>query len=149
MALNERAEQVKREMMTVVTLRRELEELDEEWRGLWQAIEDSDGNGETVEFAVVQAVHDERQALRRRLVQHQLRNWARIGTVPLTPLQRRLMGLRFVRGCTWSDIVEQMQKAKQYLLREHNKALERLAEGPRKTATACLVSDTGVCDKIA
>lgn len=147
MALQKRAEQLKREMMEAVTLRRELETVDAEWHDLWLALDDGDG-GEG-EWAVIQAVYRERQALRRRLVQRQLSNWARLCGAPLTPLQRRLMGLRFVRGCPWSDIVARLQKAKQYLLREHNKALERLADGDEKKAAACLVSDRGMCDKIA
>ncbi len=123
MAISKEAETVKNEMMATVTMRRELVALEEEWRGLLDVLEDADEGS----FALAEAVNRERMALRRTLTVQQLRNWARIQAGGLSPLQGRILGLRFVQGCTWSDITARLKKAKQYLLREHNKALETLA----------------------
>ena len=121
-------------MMQAVTLRREWEALETEWRDLLAALEGDTLAGEGV-FSTVdedgltlaQTVDRERMAVRRALTERQLRNWARIRSGGLTPLQQRILGLRFVQGCTWGDLVARVGKAKQYLLREHNKALEQLA----------------------
>ena len=130
MAISKQAEEVKQEMMTAVTLRRELEMLEREWHDLLTVLEECVGETAASTFAVAQSVNNERMMLRRALAEQQLRNWARIRSAALTPLQNRLLGMRFVQGCTWGDITARMQKAKQYLLREHNKALEILAKTP-------------------
>ena len=122
-------EEVKKEMMTAVTLRRELEAVEREWRDLLTVLEEGE-LGES-EYAIAEAVNRERAALRRELTRQQLKNWARLSKAALTPLQRRVLGLRFVQGCPWSEIVERVQKAKQYLLREHNKALDILGAQQR------------------
>lgn len=124
MAIGKEAEKIKNEMMAAVTMRRELEAVEREWRELLEILEDADEGG----FALAEAVNRERMALRRELTAQQLHNWARIQAGELSPLQRRILGLRFVQGCTWSDITARLKKAKQYLLREHNKALETLAQ---------------------
>ena len=111
-------ENVKKEMMAAVTLRRELEAVEREWRDLLAILEDGELNES--EYTIAEAVNRERMQLRRELTRCQLKNWARLCRAPLTPLQRRILGLRFVQSCTWSDIVSRVQKAKQYLLREHN-----------------------------
>ncbi len=126
MALSKTAEAVKQEMMTAVQLKREVEALEKEWSDLLLALEgdvcEEDG------FGVAEQVQRERLALRRRLTRQQLKNWARVSGATLTPLQRRVLGLRYVQGCTWGDLTARLKKAKQYLLREHNKALEMLAQ---------------------
>ena len=126
MALTKTAEAVKQEMMIAVALRRECEALEKEWSDLLLALE-----CDTVEEDSLQAMeclHRERLAVRRRLTRQQVKNWARVCGGGLTPLQKRILGLRYVQGCTWGDLTERLKKAKQYLLREHNKALEKLAE---------------------
>ncbi len=134
MALGREAERIKQELQRVVLLRRELIELEHEWRDLLDALEDSLTDPSSGCFEVAQAVAAQRMALRRRLTEAQLRGWARIRSVPLSALQRRVMGLRYVRGCAWSDVIAQVGKAKQYLLREHNKALEVLAQAEKTAA---------------
>lgn len=132
MALSKLAEAVKQEMITAVQLRREVEALEQEWSDLLLALEgdvcEEDG------FGVAEQVQQERLALRRRLTRQQLKNWARVRAANITPLQRRILGLRYVQGCTWGDLIARLKKAKQYLLREHNKALEMLAHAafPKK-----------------
>lgn len=136
--LSKQAECVKNEMLEAVTWRRELTALEEEWCDLLAVLEDAVGETAASSFAIAQVVNAERMTLRRQLAEAQLRNWARICKAPLTPLQHRILGLRFVQGCTWGDLVERVGKAKQYLLREHNKALEILAKtedpAPKKQA---------------
>ncbi len=144
MAISKQAEAVKQEMLQAVTLRRELEAVECEWQDLLAVLEEAVGEAAAESFAVATAVHTERMALRRRLTEAQLSNWARICAGGLTPLQRRILGLRFVRGCTWSDLTEQVGKAKQYLLREHNKALEAIA----KKLPKCLEGDKVGCGKM-
>lgn len=125
--ISKQAEAVKQEMLRAVQWRRELTALEEEWRDLLAVLEDAVGETAVSGFAVAEAVNAERTVLRRRLAEAQLKNWARICAAPLSPLQHRVMGLRYVLGCTWGDLIERVDKAKQYLLREHNKALELLA----------------------
>lgn len=124
MAISIRGERLKREMAEAVTLRRESDALEREWRELLEALEELPDE----DLGVAQAVNRERMAVRRALTQRQLTNWARITAGDLTPLQRRILGLRYVRGCSWGDIIAQLKKARQYLHREHNKALDKLAE---------------------
>lgn len=126
--ITKQAETVKQEMMQAVTWRRELDALEQEWSDLLAVLEDAVGETAASSFAIAEVVNEERMLIRRRLAEAQLRNWARIHKAPLSPLQHRILGLRFVQGCTWGDLVERVGKAKQYLLREHNKALEILAK---------------------
>ena len=114
--ISKQAEAIKQEMMQAVIRRREL-----------LMLEDAVGETAASGFVVARTINAERMQLRRTLAEAQLRNWARITAAPLSPLQRRLLGLRYVLGCTWGDVVLRVDKAKQYLLREHNKALELLA----------------------
>lgn len=134
MAISKQAEKIKNEMITAVTMRREMTALEGEWRGLLDVLEDADEGS----FALAEAVNRERMALRRALTAQQLRNWARIQAGELSPLQRRILGLRFVQGCSWGDITARLKKAKQYLLREHNKALETLAQRAFQSAEKSL-----------
>ncbi len=124
MAISNEAQAVKEELAAAITLRRELETLEKEWSELLTVMEDSDLP--MSEFAAVEAVHRQRTAVRRALSACQIRNWARISKAALTPFQQRILGLRYVRNLTWSDLLVTVRRSKQYVLREHNKALERL-----------------------
>ena len=126
MAIGMIAEEIKQEMMEAVTLRREWEMLEQERHDLLLALEESVATES--DFVIAEEVARECEALRRALTKRQLRNWARINRVPMTPLQKRVLGMRFVRGCPWGDIIREQKKAKQYLIREHNKALNKVAE---------------------
>ncbi len=123
MAISVEAQAVKNEMMAVLTVRQELEMLEAEWQDLLFVLEEQ---GEAAEYGVLDTLNEQRVALRRQLAERQVRNWARITAGGLSPLQRRVLGLRYVRGCPWSDVVRQVGKVRQYLFREHNKALEKL-----------------------
>ena len=123
MAMSAEAEAIKKEMMAARIVRQELEQLEREWQDVLLVLEEQ---GEAAEYAVLDTMNEERCALRRQLAEQQLRNWARISAGDLTPLQRRVLGLRYVRGCSWSDIIGRVGKVRQYLFREHNKALEKL-----------------------
>ena len=128
MALSEKAREVKTVMQRVVADKRELEAVEAEWRDLLLLEEErlcklSDG-----ELPIITELFEERSALRKTLATHQLQNVVRLQHVSFTPLQRRIMRLRYVQGRAWKDIVGVLDKTKQYLLREHNKALEILAK---------------------
>ena len=130
--ISKEAEAIKQEMVQAVALRRELRALEEEWRDLLTILEEAVGETAASSFTVAQAVNEQRAVLRRALAETQLKNWARIGGVTLSPTARRVMGLRYVLGYTWGDLVARVGKAKQYLLREHNKALEALARKEKR-----------------
>ena len=123
MALSSEATAVKNEMLTALLVRRELETLETEWQELLFVLEEQ---GETADYGVLDMLNEQRAVLRRQLTERQVRNWARITAGDLSPLQRRVLGLRYVRGCPWSDVVRKVGKVRQYLFREHNKALEKL-----------------------
>ena len=128
MGLSEKAREVKTLLQTVVADRRELEAVESEWRDLLLLEEERMCELTDGELPVITELFEERQMLRKRLATHQLRNFVRLQQISMTPLQRRVMRLRYVQGRTWSDIVGVLLKTKQYLLREHNKALEILAK---------------------
>ena len=129
MALSEKAQQVKTAMQRVVADKRELEAVEAEWRDLLALEEERLCSLTDGELPIVTELFDERIGLRKTLATHQLQNIVRLQHASFTPLQRRIMRLRYVQGRTWSDIVGVLDKTKQYLLREHNKALEILAKG--------------------
>ncbi len=132
MALSDGAMRMKAELQKAVSLRRELEAMDEEWRDMLlleeeRCLEDGD-------MQLLHELHKERFAVRRALAARQLRNFSRLQHTLLSDLQRRIMRLRYVQGCTWGDLVGRLGLSKQYVLREHNKALERLAFDAKKQA---------------
>lgn len=131
MALSVGAEKIKAELQKTVALRRELRAMDEEWEDIL-ALEEEFNGLEDVDVQLLHDLHGERMAVRRSLAAAQLRNFARIQHVLLTDFQRRIMRLRYVQGLTWSDLVGRVGHSKQYILREHNKALERLASKTQK-----------------
>ncbi len=128
MSLSEKAQELKTQMQAVVADKRELEAVEAEWRELLLLEEERLCEITDGELPVITELFRERQALRKRLATHQLRNFVRLQHASLTPLMRRIMRLRYVQGRTWSDIVGALDRTKQYLLREHNKALEALAK---------------------
>ena len=129
MALSEKAQEVKTIMQRVVADKRELEAVEAEWRDLLLLEEERLCGLMEGELPIVTELFEERIALRKTLATHQLQNIVRLQHAPLTPLAQRIMRLRYVQGRTWRDIVGVLDKTKQYLLREHNKALEILATG--------------------
>ncbi len=126
--ISKQAEAVKQEMLQAVVWRRELAALEAEWRDLLSILEEAVGEHAASSFTVAQMVNEQRTVIRRKLAEAQLKNWARICSGGLTPIQRRILGLRFVLGYTWGDLVARVGKAKPYLLREHNKGLQALAD---------------------
>lgn len=132
MSLSEKAQELKTQMQAVVADKRELEAVEAEWRDLLLLEEERLCELTDGELPIITELFAERSQLRKRLATHQLRNIVRLQPVPMTPLQRRIMRLRYVQGRTWRDIVGVLDKTKQYILREHNKALEMLAKQPKK-----------------
>lgn len=126
MALSVGAEKMKAELQKVVALRRELRAMDEEWQDIL-ALEEEFAGMEEVDVQLLHDLHGERMAVRKALAAAQLRNFARLQHTALSELQRRIMRLRYIQGLPWSDLIERVGHSKQYLLREHNKALERLS----------------------
>ena len=138
MALSAGAEKIKAELQKAVALRRELTAMDEEWQDMLALEEESTG-WEAMDMQFLHDLHTERLAVRKALAARQLRNLARLQHTLLTDVQRRVMRLRYLQCLTWGDLIERMGYSKQYVLREHNKALERLAfdaqkKVPKKTA---------------
>ena len=132
MALSEQAQALKTQMQAVVADKRELEAVEAEWRDLLEFEEERLCGITDGELPIVTELFDERHRLRKALATHQLQNMARLQHALLTPLQRRVMRLRYVQGRAWREIVGYLGKTKQYLMREHNKALEILAKQPKK-----------------
>lgn len=132
MALSEKAQELKTQMQVVVADKRELEAVEAEWRDLLVFEEERLCGITDGELPIVTELFDERQRLRKALAMHQLQNITRLQHAALTPLQRRIMRLRYVQGYAWREIVGDLKKTKQYLLREHNKALEILAKQSKK-----------------
>ena len=128
MSLSEQAQAVKADLQRVVADRRELEAVEAEWRD-WLTLEEERLEMMTdEELPMIAELFAERQAVRKTLAAHQLHNVSVLQKASLSGLQRRVMRMRYVQGRTWSEIVGDLQKTKQYLLREHNKALEILAK---------------------
>ena len=128
MSVSEQAQAVKADLQRVVADRRELEAVEAEWRD-WLTLEEERLEMMTdEELPMIAELFAERQAVRKTLAAHQLHNVSVLQKAVLSGLQRRVMRMRYVQGRTWSEIVGDLQKTKQYLLREHNKALEILAK---------------------
>lgn len=132
MGLSEKAQELKTQMQAVVADKRELEAVEAEWRDLLDFEEERLCGIADGELPIVTELFDERRRLRKAIATHQLQNIVRLQHAAITPLQRRVLRLRYVQGNTWKEIVGYLGKTKQYLLREHNKALEILAKQPKK-----------------
>ena len=128
MSLSEKAQDLKRKMQAVVADKRELEAVEAEWRDLLVLEEERLCGLTDDDLPIITELFTERQALRKTLATHQLHNITVLQHAPLSGLQRRIMRMRYVQGRTWSEIVGCLEKTKQYLLREHNKALEILVK---------------------
>lgn len=132
MALSEQASAIKRVMQAVIEDRHELEALESEWRDLLLFEEERLQEDTADELPLWRELLEQRLSLRRRLATHQLHNLARLQKASFSRLQRRVMTLRYVHGRPWGDILERLGLSKQYVLRVHNKALERLSEIEKK-----------------
>lgn len=133
MALSERAIQVKEQLTVAVTLTRALEAARQEWEDLLYLGEAAEWQPLAEQW--VANVQAERYALQKQLAEAQLKNWAMLRRVRLTDGQWRIMRLRYVQGLTWAQMEERCGCSKQYLLREHNRALEQLASGENRECT--------------
>lgn len=121
MSLSERAQAIKKQMSGVVTLRREWEAMREEWR---QMARSEECWGEEFIWQLLL----EKRALQRELAKAGLRNMARLQRSGLNERRRQLLHMRYVQGRSWADIVQTLGKSKQYVLREHNRALEQVVK---------------------
>lgn len=121
MALSERAQMVKKQMSTVVILRREWELMREEWR---QMASGDDCLGEELIWQLLL----EKRMLQRELATVALQNLARLQRCGLSERHRKLLTMRYVQGRSWADIIATLGKSKQYVLREHNRALEQVVK---------------------
>ncbi len=121
MSLSERAQAIKKQMSGVVTLRREWEAMREEWR---QMARSEECWGEEFIWQLLL----EKRALQRELAKAGLRNMARLQRSGLNERRRQLLYMRYVQGRSWADIVQTLGKSKQYVLREHNRALEQVVK---------------------
>ena len=127
MALSKRAEALKAQLQQVVTGKRELEALELEWRALLEFEEERlceqlCGG----EMPCIEELYHERLALRRQVAVWQLENYRRLQHVTMSGLQRQIMRLRYIQGKPWGEMEELLCKTRQYLLRQHNKVLERM-----------------------
>lgn len=122
MALSEQAQRIKKEMNTVVVLRREWELMCDEWRQM--ALGDECWGEDLIWQLLL-----EKRALQRELAQVGLRNWMRLQGSNLSERHRQLLYRRYVQGRSWADIIRTLGKSKQYVLREHNRALEQVVKG--------------------
>lgn len=120
MALSERARTVKKQLSVVLSLRQVLTAVEEEWREMA-------GREELLGEDVIWQLILEKRALQRQLAAAGLRNWVRLRQAGLNDRRQRLLRLRYVNGEPWSLIVTVMGRSRQYLMREHNKALEQVA----------------------
>ena len=143
--LSEQAQVLKTQMQAVVADKRELQAVEAEWRDLLVFEEERLCGITDGELPIVTELFDERQRLRKALAMHQLQNITRLQHAALTPLQRRIMRLRYVQGRAWREIVGDLEKTKQYLLREHNKALENLAKRLKNKMDKRLEGDSPTC----
>lgn len=128
MALSKQAEALKNRLQAVVADMRELEAVEAEWRDWLYREEEYEPSGEedVCTLTVFEELYAERKALQKQVAKRQLQNWVVLQYARVNGLQRRILRLRYIQGRSWGDIIEAVGKSKQYLLREHNKALEAL-----------------------
>lgn len=121
MALSEAAIVLKKKMSAAVTLRREWEAMREEWR---QMACGDECLGEDLIWELLL----QKRTLARELAKAGLQNVARLQKAGLNARRKRLLHMRYVQGRSWADIVQTLGQSKQYLLREHNRALEQVVK---------------------
>ena len=121
MALSERARAVKKQMSTAVALRREWELMREEWR---QMATGDECLGEELIWQLLL----EKRTLQRELTAVALKNLAWLQRCGLSERHRKLLCMRYVQGRSWAEIIDRLGKSKQYVLREHNRALEQVVK---------------------
>lgn len=129
--LSKRAQALKKTMTAAVIARRAVSAAEDEWRELAQQ---DDELGEPLIWQLLAEKH----ALRRQWAALGLRNLARLQHSGLNDRRKRLLRLRYVQGLSWSAVTDAFGCSRQYLMREHNRALELLAAGEkeqRKEAT--------------
>lgn len=124
MALSKQAEALKNRLQALVVDKRELEAVQAEWRDWLYREEECEE--ETCALSVLEELYAERKALQKQVAKRQLQNWVVLQYAQVSGLQRRLLRMRYIQGRPWSNIIDSLGKSKQYLLREHNKALELL-----------------------
>ncbi len=122
MALSEAAVTLKKKMSAAVTLRREWETMREEWREM--ACSDECLGEDLIWELLLQ-----KRALERELAKAGLTNFARLQRAGLNERRKQLLHMRYVQGRSWADILQTLGKSKQYVLREHNRALEQVVKG--------------------
>lgn len=128
MALSKQAEALKNRLQAVVADMRELEAVEAEWRDWLYREEEYEPSCEEdlCALSVFEELYAERKTLQKQVAKRQLQNWVVLQYARVNGLQRRLLRMRYIQGRPWSNIIETIGKSKQYLLREHNKALEAL-----------------------
>ena len=120
MALSKTAMAMKQKMSAVITLRRALEAMEREWQELASADE---ALGEELVWQLLL----EKRHLQRQAAQRGLQNWVLLRRANLNERRFRLMKRRYVDGMPWSKVIALCGHSKQYLMREHNRALEQVA----------------------
>ena len=120
MALSDAAIAVKKRMSAVVTAQRALEAMQREWQEL------ADDDRALGEDLVWQLLLEKRQ-LQRQVAGYGLKNWIRLRRAGVTGRRLQLMKLRYVKGLSWAAVIQAMDRSKQHLMREHNRALEQIA----------------------
>ncbi len=126
MGLSERAQVLKGELLQVVTGKQELKALEAEWQDALLWSEEMLYDAADGQSPLILELAAERQRLRQWVAVRQMHNYMRLQAIPMTPLQRLVMRLRYVQGHTWGEIVQSVGKSKQYLLRQHNRVLEQM-----------------------
>lgn len=122
-----RREPSKKQLTAAVAARRAVAALDDECRDLL-ARDEALGDG------LIRQLLAEKRALRKQWAALSLRNYVRLRQAPLNPRRKRLMRMRYVQGQTWAAITAAFGLSRQYLMREHNRSLEILANQKERAA---------------
>jgi DNA-directed RNA polymerase specialized sigma subunit len=125
MALSDSAVAVRKELSAAVLWRRALTAAQNEWRQLAE-------HGEVLGEEMIWQLLREKREYQRQLAVAGLKNWVRLTHAGLSDRRRRLLRLRYVQGESWAAITALTGRSKQYLMREHNRALEQIAHGERR-----------------
>lgn len=124
MALSAEAEVLKRELLKAVVLKKALTTAKAEWQDILWLSEQTD----EPQPLWAEDIRAEKHALQKELAAAQLHNFALIQKAALPPRQDRIMRLRYVQGLRWQEILERLHYTKQYILRQHNAALEMMVK---------------------